>query len=579
MWRSQVSNSVLVTGAVFLVACSSFVGETPVETVPPTTTLSTTTTTTSGVGNPSACVADVGGAEPIDTGSPVTDALSLSKEIFLCAPDVVVVGDGLSAVAAAAQLAAVLHSPLLLPQSGLTAELERLDAERVHLVGLTDVPTPASVETISYDAGEAVGSARQLIGATTVARADDTTSTVSDTILAIDAGEGVVIPAEDRSSIDAGSLVAGLSRSTEPYDIWLVDATDPVTALIAAPAAKTVGASVVAVEPSNLFRYPESGEAIAGYPDRSLRPVGFSELNDWMLRTLAGGRELPGGGFELFPEYLSRRLVAFYGTPISPALGAMGQVSPNEALSMMSSGGTLTGYVSTGCLPSPCQGTVPPGLLDGYGADGAVVVPTFNYIASVAQPRCGTEPAPISTFQDGIDLAGDVGGYVMFDLQPGSEDFLTQAKFYENALRLPFVGLAIDPEWHCGWPGQTTFGRGGTVTAAEINEVIDWIAELVNREGLPQKLVLIQQFRLDMIQDRDQIIDRPEVQVVIQMDGEGQGSLASKDDTWAAVTANTEDHPWRWGWKNFFVRDHPNGPYSPEETLDRSPVPVYISYQ
>jgi hypothetical protein len=109
--------------------------------------------------------------------------------------------------------------------------------------------------------------------------------------------------------------------------------------------------------------------------------------------------------------------------------------------------------------------------------------------------------------------------------------------------------------------------------------VIEWLADLVNSEALPQKLLVIQQFRDDMIQDRDQLASRPEVQVVIQMDGEAQGNLGNKDGTWNNITADTDDNHWRWGWKNFFVRDHPNGPYTPAETLNRTPVPVYITYQ
>lgn len=552
------------------------------ETVAPVASSSTSTsTTTRDPGNPSACVTDLTGTGTIDTGSLATDALALSKEVFLCAPDVVVVGGSrVSENAAAAQLAAALQSPLLLPDSGLTDELERLGAEHLHLVGSVAPPATDDIETTRYDTQQAVDAARELTGTMRVERPDDVTSTVVDTILAIDSAGGAVIPADDSSPSRPAGLVTGLARPTGAAPVWLVAAGDPNTALVAATGARPLGAAIVGVNANNLFRYPEVSQAIAGYPDRILRTVGFtSDGDDWPLRALAGGRELPGGGFELFPEYLKRRFVAFYGTPVSPALGAMGQVTPEQALSLMTGGGTLDGYVSTGCLPSPCLGTVPPGLLDGYGSDGAFVVPTFNYIGSVAQPGCGTAAAPISTFDDGIELAADTGGYVMFDLQPGSQSFLTQAQFYEEALKLPHVGLAIDPEWHCGWPGQSTFGRGGTVTATEINEVIEWMANLVDREALPQKLLVIQQFRLDMIQDRDQIVERPEVQVVIQMDGEGQGNLGTKDDTWAAVTAGTEEAHWRWGWKNFFVRDHPNGPYSPDDTLNRSPVPVYVSYQ
>ena len=572
--------------ALLSAGCSAVVNETPVDTVPPGTSppgtssvTSVTTTTTSS--SMTECIDPTGGMAAIDSGAIATDALTLSSENFVCALDVVVVSEGNESEAvAAAQLAAAMDSPLLFPHPLLAAELGRLKPERVHVVGSTVVDTPSTAEVVSHDIASAVQAVGVLLEAPVSGPVDES-SVVVDAIIALESENAAILP--DEGTVTTSSpdrLVAGLARETGDRPVWIVDATDPVNALLAAVAAKAANAAVVPVDGADLFRYPEVGLAIAGYPDRAMRQVGFSSaLDDWKLRTVARGQQLPGGGFEVFPDHISRRFVGFYGNPASPALGAMGQVPPQQALAMMRDGGSLTGYIATGCLPSPCQGTVQAGLLDGFAADGAHVVPTFNYIASVAQPRCGTRLFPIEDFQAGIDVAGESGGYVVFDLQPGSQDFLTHAQFYESALRLPHVSVGIDPEWRCAWPGQTDFDRRGTVTAAEINLVIEWLADLVNSEALPQKLLVIQQFRDDMIQDRDQLASRPEVQVVIQMDGEAQGNLGNKDGTWNNITADTDDNHWRWGWKNFFVRDHPNGPYTPAETLNRTPVPVYITYQ
>jgi hypothetical protein len=517
----------------------------------------------------------------IDTGAAATDALALSRESFLCSSDVVVVAEGdLSEAMAAARMAAALESPLLLPHPQMPQELGRLNPERVHILGSPVIDPPPNAAMHLYDVNNALKAVGELLGAP-VADPVQEISAVAGTVKAIEGGNVVVSPNEQTSqTIKPDRLVQELARETDDRPVWLVDTGDPLTVVLASVAAKVVDAAIVPVDPDDLFRYPGVGEAIAGYPEQAIRAVGFSSvLDEWKLRTLAGGQQLPGGGFELFPSHISRRFVGFYGNAASPALGALGQVGPQEALMLMRDGGILTGYLDTGCYPSPCQGTVHPGLLDGYAADGAHVVPLFNYIGSVAQPSCGTHLFPIEEFQNGIDVAAEAGGYVVFDLQPGSQDFLTHAQFYEEALRLPHVSVGIDPEWRCGWPGQTDFDRRGTVNAAEINQVIEWLANLVNSEGLPQKLLVIQQFRNDMIQDRDQLAHRPEVQVVIQMDGEGQGNASTKEGTWNNITAGTESNHWRWGWKNFFVRDHPDGPYSPQETLDRDPVPVYVTYQ
>lgn len=572
--------SILIVAAT--TACSYLPAETPVETA---SSLPPSVTNTSTSGPSSECISPAVAVEAVDSGDVATDAISLSGQNFRCSEDVVVAaGSSHPATLVGAQLAAALDAPLLLSHPQLTAELFRLDPEDVHLVGAVETNTPSSSQVHHYDVDEAVETAGALLGTEQTVNPGSADASIVETTMAMEAGDRVVIPDETQtwttSAQASERLISELARPTGTGPVWLVDAADPTTAVVSSVVADVVGASVVAVDPVDLFRHPQVGEAIAGYPDRAIRTVGFSaDLDEWKLRTLAGGQELPGGGFELFSDYLNRRFVAFYGNPGSPSLGAMGQVSPQEALTMMREGGTLTGYLESGCIPSPCQGVVPPGLLDAYAQDGAHVVPTFNYIASVAKPGCGTSLFPAEEFQNGIDLAADAGGYVVLDLQPGSENFLSQAQFYEDALKLSHVGLAIDPEWRCGWPEQTEFDRTGTVTAAEINEVISWVADLVREEGLPQKLLVIQQFRQDMIQDRGQLLDRPEVQVVIQMDGEGQGVLGNKEATWSRLTEGTEDEHWRWGWKNFFVRDHANGPYSPADTLDRTPVPVYITYQ
>jgi hypothetical protein len=69
---------------------------------------------------------------------------------------------------------------------------------------------------------------------------------------------------------------------------------------------------------------------------------------------------------------------------------------------------------------------------------------------------------------------------VILDLQPGRTDFLTQAMIYEEFLRLPHVGLALDPEWRLE-PNQVHLRQIGSVDAAEINQVGNWLASLVRR--------------------------------------------------------------------------------------------------
>lgn len=337
----------------------------------------------------------------------------------------------------------------------------------------------------------------------------------------------------------------------------MVDVSDPLTILLSAADGATVGASTVAIEGESPLGHPEVASALAGHTDETIRFVGrHSETDDWELKVLMNGQQVPGGGFHILPANRARRYVAFYGHPDTSALGVLGEQRGEETIERMRP------------------------FLEAYEGDGAQTVPAFEIIATVAAASAGTDGNysyewPIDTFDDLVETADRHDAYIVLDLQPGRSDFLTQAKLYEELLLRPNVGLAIDPEWRLK-PDQVHLKQVGSVHSAEINEVINWLADLVRENGLPQKMVVLHMFRTFMIQEREILVDRPELQIVIQMDGDG--TEEQKDNTWAALHQGFEDAFWSWGWKNFFDEDEP-GPPTPESTMGKRPTPVYVSYQ
>ncbi|MDE0236603.1 MAG: hypothetical protein OXN95_05205, partial [bacterium] len=124
-------------------------------------------------------------------------------------------------------------------------------------------------------------------------------------------------------------------------------------------------------------------------------------------------------------------------------------------------------------------------------------------------------------------------------------------------------------------PHQVHMAQIGTVDAAEINRVTEWLAGLVRQHSLPQKLLVIHQFRHSMIGDREHINIPPELAVVIHMDG--QGPLGTKYSTWNALTAQDDADRYFWGWKNFYDEDTPMA--TPTQVLEQSPTPVFVSFQ
>ena len=549
--------------ALIISACNTIVGDTP------TSAGSTTTVTVGSAPTTSSreCVRVTGDNSPVASGSVSQDALHLSGELFVCADDVVVVGVAdINEVAAAAQLAAALGGPLLHPHRQLAAELGRLKPRRIHIIGAEEVDPPPGAEVLRHEIRDAVDIAREALGVFEEVRLPTVpdASTIVETVGAITDRDRVVSPQTLPSTtqpsaspnFDEAAIISGLAVPTGAESVWLVDADNPVEILMASANGRTIGASTVAYDSADVLGYPEVGDALAGRLRDAIRFVGtVPEVDEWEFQVLISGLQVPGGGFHILPEDAPRRYLAFYGHPETTALGVLGEQGPDATLDRMQP------------------------FLNGYSGDGRVTIPTFEMLASVASASITdgdySYEWPIETFDDWVRVAEENDAYIVLDLQPGRDDFLTQAKQYEELLKLPFVGLALDPEWRLK-PDQVHLKQVGRVDAAEVNLVVDWLADLVRDNGLPQKMLIVHQFRLQMIQDRENLKHRPELQLIIQMDGDG--TEPQKDDTYRALTQGTESVHWSWGWKNFFDEDEP-GPPTPESTMGKTPTPVYVSYQ
>ena len=281
---------------------------------------------------------------------------------------------------------------------------------------------------------------------------------------------------------------------------------------------------------------------------------GAEEGLDWKLETAATGRQLPGGGQLLFPQHF---LVALYGSPGTGALGVLGEQD----------------------LPASVE------RAQAHAADyeplvqDATVVPAFEVIATVASSVAGPDgnystELSVEELRPWVEAAGEAGMYVVLDLQPGRTDFLTQAEQYRSLLELPHVGLALDPEWRLG-PGEVHLTQIGSVSIDEVNRVVTWLADLTRAGDLPQKLLLLHQFRVDMIPDRDRL-DTSRDELALMVHADGQGGQGDKQATWQALR-QTEPDEVAWGWKNFYDEDRPM--LTPEETVAVEPRPNLISYQ
>jgi hypothetical protein len=458
----------------------------------------------------------------LDAEPGAASAIATSAALFRSAPVVIAATEADEQVTA---LATRLGAPVLLT----AADPQRTDTA---LAGELARLGPDAVLAVGTDAADAV---REPAGGVPV----------------LTAGGG-----DERS--DVPELPSGLPATTppDPVDLtMLVAASRDDSAAVAS--ARAAGATVVRVAGSDPRADPK---AIAALHERKPAHVlavgkGFGPAERLRARVTvaAGGAQVPGGG--QLPLH-DKRIVCLYGHPGTKSLGVLGEQGVDASVARAK--GAAAAYRRYSDIP---------------------VVPAFEIIATVAQGAPGPDgdfsgEASIGQLKPWVDKARAAGLYVLLDLQPGRADLLAQARRYEPLLRLPNVGLAVDPEWKLG-PRQRPLGQIGGMDAAELNRTSAWLASLTAAHALPQKLFVIHQFRLTMIRHEANLdTSRDELTVLIHMDG--QGSTAQKNSTWRSVVG-ARPGPIPLGWKNFYDEDHPM--LTPSQTMAKRPAPMMISYQ
>jgi hypothetical protein len=328
------------------------------------------------------------------------------------------------------------------------------------------------------------------------------------------------------------------------------------------PAQEVAGATVEAAD-GTVTQLPEGDprataetvEAAKASESAGVLAMGesFADRFESRLETARTAPELPGGGQSLFP---GRRMVAAYGSPGIPSLGILGEQDLDATVDRVQE--LAAEYEDVSAEP---------------------VVPAMEIITTVASGQAGADgnysaELDPETLKPWIERAAEEGIYVVLDLQPGTSSFPEQAKLYEDLLREPHVGLALDSEWRLEG-GQRHLEQIGSVDAAEVNETAQWLADLTAEAGLPQKAFVLHQFSASMITDREDIdASRDELAMLLHADGHGTPDL--KLETWNALQRDLPAGV-RMAWKNFYDEDTPM--FTPEQTLELDPAPWFVSYQ
>ncbi|QOD44992.1 hypothetical protein [Clavibacter zhangzhiyongii] len=507
---------------------------------------------------PDAALTVVGDADDSSASVAMSGSLFRSAPVSVLAP----AGDP-AAQELAADAAVALGAPLIVAGSGAAPEIARLGSTGVLAVGdLAEDATAALPDSTTVVRAERADDVARATGAEvadagTDASADPAAAVARVAALASPAPAAGATPATPAGS--EGAALPPTAPAAALADAHAL-ATDAPSSLAAVATARAAGVGVT-VLPEATPDPRASPDAVAALHDAqaaSTLAVGAAYADDATLegriRTAATGDQLPGGGQLVLP---GKRYVALYGAAGTGALGVLGEQGPADAVARAKA--QAAAYQPFSDEP---------------------VIPMFELIATVAAGSAGPDgdyssEVPVETLQPWIDAARDAGVYVVLDLQPGRTDFLTQARRYESVLAQPGVGLALDPEWRLG-ADQVPLKQIGSVSAAEVDATTDWLAGLVRDRGLPQKMLVLHQFRLSMIQDRSALdTSHPELAMLVHADG--QGGQPDKQATWRALHADAPAGL-AWGWKNFIDEDTPM--LTPEQTMrDVSPVPDLVTYQ
>ena len=249
-----------------------------------------------------------------------------------------------------------------------------------------------------------------------------------------------------------------------------------------------------------------------------------------------------------------KMIIADYGSGATPRLGIAGEGTPLEAAQRVAARAK-----------------------EWQEATGIPTIPAFDYIQTVAQASPGTDgDYSAHTSKEDLDIYLDairsVDGLLILDFQPGGGHFMKQIAQYEDYLRQPDVGLALDTEWRMPW-GVAPATIIGYATAGEINEVGEYLANIVAEDNLPQKPFVIHQFRSKMVRNRATIVDRPELATIFHIDGHGTKQL--KRTVYRQLLPSEEFYT---GFKLFFDED--TGLMTPLEVRDDlARIPAMVSYQ
>jgi hypothetical protein len=255
-----------------------------------------------------------------------------------------------------------------------------------------------------------------------------------------------------------------------------------------------------------------------------------------------------------------KRIIAYYGNFYSTRMGILGEFEPPVVISK------LKQEVARWNAADP----------------STPVIPAIDYIAVTAQGSPGADGMyrfrmPDEHVTKAVNMAREIDGIAILEVQAGLAPLQGEIEALEPYLKEPDVHLAIDPEFNMKG-GEPPGDVIGTVSAGDINRASAYLAELVKAGNLPPKVLIVHRFTQRMVTGYESIETRPEVQVVMVMDG--WGPPAKKINTYRSFIA---PEPVQFtGFKIFYKNDlkpPSDRLLTPGDLLKLTPRPSFIQFQ
>jgi hypothetical protein len=255
------------------------------------------------------------------------------------------------------------------------------------------------------------------------------------------------------------------------------------------------------------------------------------------------------------PFLAEHRIVSFYGNPLTPVLGVLGEQDAERTIARLRA------------------------QADAYSrlSDDRRVVPALHFIYAVAQQDPGEDGSFLLRMDDAlvetfVRLTRENDMLLFLDIQLGRSSVEKELPRIFKYLANEHVHVGLDPEFAWGeslQPGEDI----GHLDAAHINRAQQMLQRFTMEHRLPTKMLVVHQFLPGMVKNKASLKSYDRVELVI--DADGFGARHVKLGSWERVIR--DDNVQLAGIKLFYRHDIDL--MSPSDVLSLEPKPVIIIYQ